>query len=699
MKSLIKQQNQGTVYFPIVFHMHQPVGNFPWVIEDAYQKSYLPLLKTIQKFPDIKINLHISGPLLIWLKENHSDFLDLIYVLYSNHQLEIVGGGFYEPILAVIPEEDRFRQLQKTIEWWRSNYNIAPRGIWLAERVWVPDLPRTLAEMNIEFVFIDDYLLHMAGFSEEETFYAYKTEYQGKSITVLPINESIRYLVPWKSPSESIRYLRKARDPRHEKIVVMISDVEKMGVWPAGDRTTHDICYISGYDGKKGWMESFFESLVDNDWIKPILVSTYLNDHNPRGLIYLPTSSYDKMAIWALPTSLRIRLEELRKKAENDDLPYAEDVLTFAKGSLWQNFLIKYSQANVMHKRMLYCRHKLKKIESFTSSADLEDVWEHILSSQSNDAYWSGMFGGIYYRFLRHTCLKHVNKAEFLMDQICEEHDIELPGVLTQDILLDGQPDGVLENKYISCFISSLKGGSIFSLNLKERGYDFLNVLRRYLEAYHTGEIPVVDDRIEKWTFQDHFFHEIKDIQTYQTDQYVDMGNFANRRYTIQPDNKGSITLNRIGQVTGKNGRIIPVSVKKTYQVDDSILTVNYEILVSDNDFDSSFYFSPEMNFLGASYPYKTNGFLNQEKFDLNKTISRASCHHFKIQDMSEIEQVSLMVKFPYPIRCIVFPLMSFAKSEIGYEEQYQGTSIYPFFEVNKKKTIFQMELTLTHLE
>ena len=101
------------------------------------------------------------------------------------------------------------------------------------------------------------------------------------------------------------------------------------------------------------------------------------------------------------------------------------------------------------------------------------------------------------------------------MDQICEEHEIELPGVLTQDILFDGQPDGVLENKNISCFISSLKGGSIFSLNLKERGYDFLNVLRRYSEAYHTGEIPVVEDRIEKWTFQDHFFHEIQDIQTY----------------------------------------------------------------------------------------------------------------------------------------------------------------------------------------
>ena len=103
MKSLTDQQNQGTIFFPIVFHMHQPVGNFPWVFEEAYQKSYLPLLKTIEKYPNIKINLHITGPLLVWFKENHSDYLELVTSLCLKNQIEIVGGGFFEPILAVIP--------------------------------------------------------------------------------------------------------------------------------------------------------------------------------------------------------------------------------------------------------------------------------------------------------------------------------------------------------------------------------------------------------------------------------------------------------------------------------------------------------------------------------------------------------------------------------------------------------------------
>jgi hypothetical protein len=697
VKSLTTLQNQGTVYFPIVFHMHQPVGNFPWVFEDAYQKSYLPLLKTIQKYPRIRINLHITGPLLNWLKEHHSDYLDHISSLSSKNQLEIVGGGFYEPVLAVIPEADRLRQIEKTIEWWKEQYEITPRGLWLAERVWVPDLPRTLDKLNIEFVFIDDYLLHMAGFSEKETFYAYKTEYQGRSTTIFPINESIRYLVPWKPPSETIHYLSKARDPYHEKIVVMISDAEKMGVWPAGDRTTHDICYISGYDGKKGWMDSFFESLLHQDWIKPVLISTYLKKHDPRGLIYLPTSSYDKMAIWALPTTLRKRLEHLRKKAEEGEVSYAEDVLTFSKGSLWQNFMVKYSQANVMHKRMLYCRNKLRRIESAIPLANREEILDHILSSQSNDAYWSGMFGGVYYRFLRHTCLKHIIKAEFLIDRVCKNAKIDLPNVLIQDVLLDGQKDGILENNKISCFISSLKGGSIFSLNFKKRGYDYLNVLRRIIEAYHTGDVPAVEDSIEKWTFQDHFFHTIKDVETYQTNQYVDIGDFANQKYNIEQDLEGGIVLSRSAVVKDSTRRITPVSIEKNFKIQDSSIIVNYEIIFPDRNFDTNLYFSPELNFLGASYPYKTHGYINHKKFNLKELVSEEKSELITIQDLNELEQVELKVIFSDPIHCIVFPIFSYAKSENGYEEQYQGTSIFPFFEITEERATLQIKLTMTH--
>ncbi len=699
MTSLIKQLKQGTVYFPITFHMHQPVGNFPWVIEDAFQKAYLPLLQTIKNHSKVKINLHISGPLLIWLKKYHPNFFDLIKLLYSNNQLEIIGGGFYEPILAIIPEEDRIKQIEKTVNWWRENYNITPKGLWLAERVWVPDLPKTLAKLKIEFVFIDDYLLRMAGLSEDETFFTYTTEYQGYPITIFPINESIRYLTPWKSPSESIKYLQKARDSSHEAIVVMISDAEKMGVWPAGDRTTHDICYVNGYDGRKGWMDSFFEALIDHNWIKPVLLSTYLSNHTPKGLVYLPTSSYDKMAIWALPTTLRKRLERLRKKAQNGELSHAKDILTFTQGSIWQNFLVKYSQANVIHKRMMYCRNKLKTFESLLSTIEVQKIWENILASQSNDAYWSGMFGGIYYRFLRHTCLQHIIRADYLIDQSCKEKNITLPEVLTQDVLLDGHMDGILENENISCFISSLKGGSIFSLNLKERNYDFQNVLQRIKESYHTEDASIVEDGIEKWSFQDHFFHEISGVQIYQTNHYKDVGDFANQEYAIECDSENRIILHRKAKVRLTNNNPVSIVIRKSYKLMNSSLLITYEIRISGGIDETELYFTPEMNFLAASYPYKTFSFLNKKKYGLNELIEEKNCDLVELHDTNEYENVSLGIELPNSMQCHLFPIYSQAKSELGFEKQYQGTSIFPFFKITKEKSLFQIRITLKSLE
>ncbi len=691
---------QGTVYFPIVWHAHQPVGNFPWVIEDAYQKAYKPLIQTIRKYPKIKSNLHISGPLLTWLQENHPEYLEQIVILSRRNQIEIIGGGFYEPILAVIPDRDKEKQIQLMIDWWDENYNIYPKGIWLAERVWVPSLPPILVNVGIDFTFIDDYLFHMAGLSEHQTYYAYMTEDQGKPITIFPINQTIRYLVPWRNPIETIQYLKKGCDEHHEKIVVMVSDMEKMGVWPAGDRTTHDICYIDGYDGTP-WINGFFEAILANPWIKPILISDYLKEHHPRGLLYLPTSSYDKMAVWALPSPLRKRLENLFKRIDQNEIEpeLAEDIRTFAKGSIWQNFLIKYSQANIMHKRMLICRDKAESTEKSLPNSSIDQfkrIWEKILISQSNDTYWHGLFGGIYYRFLRHTTHKHIILAEYLLDELRNQEGlVEFTGGI-QDVLLDGQPDGILENKHISCYISSLFGGSIFALNLKKHGYNFLNVLTRQNEPYHTDMKPGVQDRFEKWAFQDHFLLREVPKDSLQKDTYRDLGNFANKIYEIYQNPDQSLTLIRRG-VISLGDRLIQTMLSKKYQLQNTQLFIEYDINFSEPIEPETLFFSPEINLVAASYPHKTTGIINDTPFDLAEFLTCSKCHTVEIRDLNE--SVSIILNFVQVFDCMIFPLFSILKSEIGVEEIYQGTSIFPKIKVSGKKLHFMINIRLKSVE
>jgi alpha-amylase len=487
----------------------------------------------------------------------------------------------------------------------------------------------------------------------------------------------------------------KGRDEQNEKIIVMISDMEKMGVWPAGDRTTHGICYINGYDGNP-WMNSFFEEISKNSWIKSILISEYLQINHPRGLLYLPTSSYDKMAVWALPSPLRKRLEKLLSKINQGEIDprLADDIRTFAKGSIWQNFLIKYSQANIMHKRMLFCRAKIESTEKSlagSSSDQLTKIWGNLLISQSNDPYWHGLFGGIYYRFLRHSIHKHIILAEYYLDELRKKMGLEEFEGKIQDVLLDGQPDGILENKHLSCFISSLIGGSIFALNLKEIGYNFLNTLTRQNESYHTNEIKNVQDRFEKWSFQDHFLTSEFSEDSLQKDTYEDLGTFANQLYKIIRNPDHSITLTRRGVLFLENP--IEVNISKKYQLNDSNLLIDYKIEFSDDIQTEALFFSPEINVVGASYPHETFGIINNSSFDLKTTFTCYKCQTVEIRDLNE--GASFLLNFFKPTDCIIFPLFSTFKSEIGVEQLYQGTSIFPKIKISGKKLHFVFEILL----
>ena len=67
----------------LILHNHQPIGNFDEVIEQAYQDSYLPFLNLFESYHPLKIGLHTSGPLLLWLQQRHPDYLNRVRTLVS----------------------------------------------------------------------------------------------------------------------------------------------------------------------------------------------------------------------------------------------------------------------------------------------------------------------------------------------------------------------------------------------------------------------------------------------------------------------------------------------------------------------------------------------------------------------------------------------------------------------------------------
>ena len=144
------------INFCFGIHNHQPIGNFQHIFEDAYQRCYGPFLKILKKYPHFKVSLHYSGILLEWLKKNHPEACDQIAGMVEKGQAEILTGGFYEPIIPVIPDWDKKGQIDKLTEFIKKEFKTIPRGMWLAERVWEPHLPKIISESGIKFVILDD---------------------------------------------------------------------------------------------------------------------------------------------------------------------------------------------------------------------------------------------------------------------------------------------------------------------------------------------------------------------------------------------------------------------------------------------------------------------------------------------------------------------------------------------------------------
>ncbi|MHA2473717.1 MAG: alpha-amylase/4-alpha-glucanotransferase domain-containing protein [Promethearchaeota archaeon] len=541
------------IHLPIVFHFHQPVGQFDFIYEDVFEKSYEPLINSIYQFPNVKFTLHFSGNLLEWLIDNKPQFIEKLKAMAKKGQIEIIGGGYYEPIFALIPYRDKIAQMKKLSDLIKSEFDLDVKGAWLSERVWEPDYPSFLNDVGLKYVIVDDNHFRSTGITEEETLYSYVTEDEGKTLRIFPINEELRYLTPWKPTYMSIDYLRKMADTVNDRIAVLISDAEKMGVWG----TTHEICYVEGQghqegDNGKPFIPAFFEQVQKNEWITSTTLTEYMEKFPAKSLIYLPTASYDKMEEWVLPTKIRKNFKKIRKALKDDN----REVYQFLKGGFWRYFLVKYPESNNMHKKMLYVREKLIFTEENLMKVDEESIfsiilntinnaWDEIYKAQCNDCYWHGLFGGVYLQFLRFSVYTHLINAEKLIDTINAIINPKLASyiyITPLDFTKDSKTEYIIESDIYNLYINPNDGGTIFELDYKPKSYNLLNTLTRWPEAYHESKKLEAEnvflDRFRRTMLRLRILHKDVTFEQLQADNYHEFGDFVEGGFTVTSSEK-----------------------------------------------------------------------------------------------------------------------------------------------------------------
>ncbi|MGB8540185.1 MAG: alpha-amylase/4-alpha-glucanotransferase domain-containing protein [Candidatus Acidiferrales bacterium] len=461
----------------LLIHAHQPVGNFDDVIERAYQHSYLPFVETLARHPSIHMGLHYSGVLLGWLERAHPEYFELLRTLVKRGQIEIVGGGFYEPILVVIPPEDCFQQITRLSDYIEKHLGQRPKGAWLAERVWEPQLPSSLAAAGVEYTLVDDNHFLGAGFELDQLFGYYTAEDRRRSVKVLPGLKALRYLIPFRGAEETSQFLRSAAGEHPGSFAAMGDDMEKFGVWPG----TYEHCY------RDHWLENFFTDLERNsDWLETSTPIDAVSSHGSLGRADLPTASYTEMMEWSLPTPARNRYHALTVEFANRP---AE--LPFLRGGIWRNFFSKYCESNLLHKKMQHVSAKVRHLEQSRRPdkafrAAREQAKTLVLQSQCNDAYWHGVFGGLYSPHLRTALWRSLVQAESSADALAHRGR-SYATVESIDFNADGREEVYFCSDRYSALLSPDDGATISALDCRRSNAALINSLCRRPESYHAA--------------------------------------------------------------------------------------------------------------------------------------------------------------------------------------------------------------------
>ncbi len=381
-------------------------------------------------------------------------------------QVEILGGGHFEPVLASLPERDRIGQLRRMGDELEALFGRRPSGAWLAERVWEPDLPTSLAAGGYAWTVLDDAHFRAAAIPEEDLWGPYTTEDQGRLLTVFGTEQGLRYRIPFRDVEDVIGYLRDHATEDGGRVGMMGDDGEKFGSWP----TTWQHCW-----GEGRWVARFFEALEANaGWLTTTTPTSWLAEHRPIGRVYIPTGSYAEMGEWALPADESRVFASVLHAAQADGRPEAR----WLRGAFWRNFQVKYREINDLHKQMLRAS---EKVQAMAPGSIRDLATDHLYRGQSNDCYWHGLFGGIYISHMRLATYEHLIAAEDLADSA----NGQLEEAEQRDLDMDGQDDVRLAGPGQVVSIDLGAGAGIGGWDIRAVRHALAAVLRRRPEAYH----------------------------------------------------------------------------------------------------------------------------------------------------------------------------------------------------------------------
>jgi alpha-amylase len=540
----------------------------------------------------------------------------LLEEMTSRKQIELLGGGFFAPLLPLVPGPDRLGQMEMLTTYIRKAFGRRPRGCWIQDYAWEPGFTSSLEACGFDFTFLQERQFRMAGVDSGRPAI---TEDQGRSLIVFPAfdaGESFPKIVPFH---EAVADLR-SRHGDLPLVCIMYPGSAARELWAASGLESPDVFFERAFAALQK------ESLV----VETTTPSRYLKATQKLNRAYFSSSASALLLEKSCPAA---RTE----KTGNDGA-----LEGFGSS---RRILLRHEESLLLYAKMQYVRilvSQLRGDKSRKKSAQ-EELWK----AQCGDAYWNGPSGGFFRPRLRSAAYS----ALILAEKTTRQRGGFSSGVTMADIDFDGEREILYQGGEFNAYVR-LKGGAIFEL-------DSLRTLTNYASVIASQD-PNARRGGPRHCFQD---------------SIAKSGGFGQEIASCREAIYGLEDSDRPAHLAVLTKTVF---IRKRYTFRKVALSVTYEIANREND-TLNFRFCSELNLQAGDQPDavglegQRNGTEKVELSSSNKAAA-SGLDLLRIENRAAGEHLELRADRPFEL--LALPLFQNVPANGTEAKVYQGASI-----------------------